>query len=518
MRAQAVPHFVTAPGGQLRLWAAGAGAPVVVLPGLVQAASVLADRLAAAAPGLGWQVLELPGIGGSANAAGADLDVVARTLRSAIGTLGLGDAPVLAFDLATPIAVRLTDRPVLLGLASAQAWAARCLAPPDLAPRPDGTHLTALFAHLRDAQLLDAATGRRAAREGDPLPTPEQLDAMLVTAGWRPQAYAALWTLCSSSVRTVQAEAAPNLASALAQLHARAGGESRTPGRPAPAPGVWRDHVDTPRGRVHLRLAGPDRAPLIALHSAPGSAAPLQPLLTGLGTERRVIAPDFVGNGDSARPDAPVDIATLGRDVIAVADALGLERFDLWGTHTGALIAMEAAIQAPGRVGRAILEAPPLLSPAFTADLLANYFPELRPDGWGLYLQQAWNMRRDMFLFWPWYRAQRTAARPLSVPDADFLHDWTLGLLTSGATYHRSYRAAFEYDTQARLPLLPCPALVCAGPADMLADGLNAARALLGPDSVVTPAPATVWYPDQGDAAVQDTLGMYARFLDTGRI
>lgn len=121
-----------------------------------------------------------------------------------------------------------------------------------------------------------------------------------------------------------------------------------------------------------------------------------------------------------------------------------------------------------------------------------------------------------MFLFWPWYRAERAAARPLALPDADFLHDWTIGLLTSGATWHRSYRAAFEYDTKARLPLLRRPALVCAGPADMLADGLAVARKLIAGEAVVAATPATVWYPGQEEDAVQQTLASYGRFLDTG--
>ena len=67
---------------------------------------------------------------------------------------------------------------------------------------------------------------------------------------------------------------------------------------------------------------------------------------------------------------------------------------------------------APDRVGRAVLEAPPLLAVDFSQDILANYLPPLIPDKWGLHVQQAWNMRRDMFLFWPWYRQQRDAVRP----------------------------------------------------------------------------------------------------------
>ena len=38
---------------------------------------------------------------------------------------------------------------------------------------------------------------------------------------------------------------------------------------------------------------------------------------------------------------------------VQLADRLGLARFDLWGTHTGALVALELALSAPDRVGRA---------------------------------------------------------------------------------------------------------------------------------------------------------------------
>lgn len=514
MSAAARPRFVSSGAHQLRLWSAGDGAPVILLPGLRQAAGVVAARLAGLAPDVSFVAFELPGTGGSANVPFASIEHIASSVQSAIDAVGLKGAPVLAFDLAAPIARRLAGPHVLVDVEQARGWAVRMPGLGDLSPRPDGTHLNALFAHLRDCHVLDAKTGRGAAREGEPLPAPAELDAMLLAAGASPQRYASLWSLCCEGMQAIGSEGAANVHAALAHLRAMPRIDATPASRAAQGPAIRRDYVDSARGRVHLRVSGPYASPLIALHSAPGSSAPLAPLLAGLGKRRRVIAPDFIGNGDSDKIDAPVDIATLARDALSVADALGLERFDLWGTHTGALIALEAAIIAPERVGRVILEAPPLLAPAFTADLLGNYFPPLEPDGWGLYLQQAWNMRRDMFLFWPWYRAERAAARPLNVPDAGFLHDWTIGLLASGSTYHRSYRAAFEYDTRSRLPLLTRPALVCAGPADMLADGLRAARSLL-PHAVVTATPATVWYPEQDAQAVDTTIAMYERFLDT---
>jgi len=325
----------------------------------------------------------------------------------------------------------------------------------------------------------------------------------------RPGAYAELWARCAAG--TLPADDLATQAG-LASLRGLARPTITIPATSPCAP-IWCDYIDLPRGRQHLRRSGGGGRLLIALQSAPGSAAPLAPLLAGLAPGRRIVAPDYIGNGDSDRPDEAVDIARLGRDVLDLADALGEREFDLWGTHTGALIALDAALQAPGRVRRLVLEAPPLLPPGFTADILANYLPKLQPDSWGLHLQQAWNMRRDMFLFWPWYRASRGAVRPLRLPDADFLHDWTVGLLKSGSTYDRSYRAAFEYDTRAALGRLKVPALVCAGPADMLADGLGIAGELAPGVVTAQATPATVWYPHQADAAVAETLAAYEAFL-----
>ena len=93
------------------------------------------------------------------------------------------------------------------------------------------------------------------------------------------------------------------------------------------------------------------------------------------------------------------------------------------------------------------------------------------------------------------------------------LHDWTVGLLKSGTTYHLSYRAAFVYDTRARLPLLPRPALICAGPADMLVEGLEEARRLAPAGTRVSATPATVWYPGQSPEAVRETVAVYDEFL-----
>jgi pimeloyl-ACP methyl ester carboxylesterase len=498
------PHYLNTAFGQLRIWRAGAGRLVLVLPGLIRAASVVAADLAARAPDLAFAVIEAPGVGGSAGVPAPD---AAAAMAAAVAALGGGGAPVLAFDLAAGLTTDLAT-PVILVDADAAGPA-----PPDLAPRADGAHLTALFAHLRNAHVLDRQQ-QHAARNGPPLPDAAALNATVVAAAVRPQAFAALWAHCLAGRPAAQAERASDLDAALLRASALAVVAPASIAQPPPPhAAIWCDDVETPRGRMHLRRAGQGGVPLIALASAPGSTAPLAPVLTALAADRMVAAPDYLGNGASDKPEGPVDIALLAADMLALADALGFARFDLWGTHTGALVALEISILAPHRVGRLVLEAPPLLAPDFNADILEHYFPPLLPHPWGLHLLQAWNMRRDMFLFWPWYRVDRAAARPLRLPDPDFLHDWTVGLLQSGATYDRSYRAAFEYDTRSRMRLLSRPALVCAGPSDMLADGLDEAKDLAPGHVTLASTPATVWYPHQAPEAVAATLEAYRRFL-----
>ncbi len=103
--------------------------------------------------------------------------------------------------------------------------------------------------------------------------------------------------------------------------------------------------------------------------------------------------------------------------------------------------------------------------------------------------------------------------RPLGLPDDATLHDWTVGLLKSGQTYDLSYRAAFEYATAERLPRLTRPALICAGPADMLADGLARAREIAPSQVRVLSTPATVWYPNQAPGSIGETIVIYRNFL-----
>lgn len=530
--------YVATGVGHLRVYRAGdAVAPdLVVLPGLVMSAAVAAVQLHAALPRWRLTVIELPGIGGSSRIAVHSPAQLAGVLADALDQLGVAQGALLAFDLAAPIATALAAArpglgvPLLLDHDKAAQWLAHESEPGDLALREDGGHLLALWTHVRDRAMLDADDPTHVGKTGAPLPNDTALDAAVVAAAVRPEAYAALWACCAAGFTQSlpdggTGQTVVDLADVQGRLATRrvsrtAPATASAAVQPANAGTALRySYLQTPSGRVHVRRAGrggqggQGGRPLLMFHSAPGSAEPLERLIQGLAAGREVIACDYLGNGDSDKAQGEIDVAVLARHGREIIDALGLDTVDLFGTHTGAMIAMEMAISWPERVGRMVLEAPVLIDPDFAADILQHYLPPIVPDRWGTHLLKAWNMRRDMFLFWPWYRQERAAARSLGTPPLKTLHDWTIGLLKSGTTYHLSYRSAFVYDTRARLPLLPRPAMVCAGPADMLIEGLALARQLAPEGTVVTSTPATVWYPGQSDEAVSQTIAAYDAFL-----
>lgn len=94
--------------------------------------------------------------------------------------------------------------------------------------------------------------------------------------------------------------------------------------------------------------------PIILIHGFTGSAEEWQDLAPALAQHRRVIAVDLPGHGRS--PARQRSMAECVADLLALADELGLARFDLLGYSLGGRAALSLAAAAPDRVGRLILE------------------------------------------------------------------------------------------------------------------------------------------------------------------
>lgn len=110
-------------------------------------------------------------------------------------------------------------------------------------------------------------------------------------------------------------------------------------------------------GPVYYREApaeGP-RPPLLLLHGWGGSSRYWRPTLAALGADRRVLAPDLPGFGESPPLEGPATAERLAELTIAFADAMGLEQFDLNGHSFCASVAVHVAARQPRRVRRLVL-------------------------------------------------------------------------------------------------------------------------------------------------------------------
>lgn len=244
---------------------------------------------------------------------------------------------------------------------------------------------------------------------------------------------------------------------------------------------IRRGFVDFGRGQIHYRHAGAEDAPpLLMLHASPGSSRQLEPLMAEMATSFRVIAPDTMGNGDSMPPDDDrPEIADYAEAVIGVADRLGVDRFRLYGTHTGARIACEIALVSPDRIDRLILDGFGVYAPGDVDEILACYTPEMTPDQQGAFVLQAWQFCRDQFLWFPWFRKEADRRVPQDLPDAEFLYLRYVEILKALKTYHQSYRAAFRYAMAEHVPKITTPTLITFAENDLVRPAFDEARALL---------------------------------------
>jgi pimeloyl-ACP methyl ester carboxylesterase len=125
-----------------------------------------------------------------------------------------------------------------------------------------------------------------------------------------------------------------------------------------PAPGVSHAFHDVATGiRLHVAEAGPeDGPPVVLLHGWPqhwwcwrGVIGPLA------DAGFRVIAPDLRGSGWSDAPPTGYDKEQFASDVLALLDAMGIERTAFvghdWGGWTGQLV----ALRAPERISQLVL-------------------------------------------------------------------------------------------------------------------------------------------------------------------
>jgi len=174
------------------------------------------------------------------------------------------------------------------------------------------------------------------------------------------------------------------------------------PAKPAPpvAPRVRRGYFESRYGQLHVHNAIPggggfdEGTSLLCLHATPRSGSSMLPLLSLMGMDRSVYAPDLPGYGNSDGPSARPTVADYA---IALADFCTTMRFrqlDVLGYQTGSLVAAELALALPSVVRRVVLLGVPVPDEAERENFRRTPWP-VAPNADGSHLQVEWNRTRN---------------------------------------------------------------------------------------------------------------------------
>ncbi len=208
---------------------------------------------------------------------------------------------------------------------------------------------------------------------------------------------------------------------------------------------VRRGFVDTSLGQLHYSTAGAG-PPLVLLHNSWLSSRMFGAALPRLASEFEVYAIDTLGQGHSdPAPPRQLEIAEYAAVLHEALDGLGLEQPAIAGQATGAVIAAEAAAQAPERVRRLVLTGLPLWRKPATrlAQLDVPMFADWQPGADGAGLLRAWEQHGREAL--AGYR-----------DSTEVLTDY----LRPGPRSSLALRALFRWEPRERLPLVTTPTLV----------------------------------------------------------
>lgn len=517
---------VDLPWGQVHYRVAGQGPPVVLLHDSPRSSvlhepliGALADRHTVIAP-------DTPGYGHSAplaTSSGPDIGDFAEALAATLDALSLPVCPVYGCHTGAKIVLEFAARypgraslAVMDGLSVPEQPVAESFIERYMAPfriTADGAYLAATWARARDLHrffpwfshtaehrlavefpgaealhryaldLLMAgphyADAYAAAMRYDPLPALARLETPAVVMCRRNDVlYGHLERLPADLPETVLRDPLPADANVwrnrLRELFARHGEYAAVPDlppalRPGDGPPRSAYHQTETGGQWRLRFAGPDSAhpPVVLLPELPGGVATAAPLQDALAADRRTLALDAPGCGESAAGDEPSP-ATTAREMLRLLERLHWEQADILATFTAVPVALEMARHGGRAVRRLVFEGVVLAGAEDRKAIAEAYFPRLAPRWDGAHLLSAWTLLRDRELAWPWFARDISSIRRRT-PDLDpwRLHRETIELLLQPQDYAALADAALRYDVAAALPALEHSALFICDPDDV---------------------------------------------------
>lgn len=209
---------------------------------------------------------------------------------------------------------------------------------------------------------------------------------------------------------------------------------------------------------LHYERIGPrGGAPLILSSGLGGSASYWRPNIAALAERHDVIAYDHRGTGRSSREVPGVlTIETMGDDIAALMDALGIERATVIGHAIGGMAGLALALARPTQIERLVIVNGWARLDPYTARCFDTRLALLRSAGPRAYLRA-----QPIFLYPPQWISDHDEAMELEV-EAQLAH------LPAPDMIERRIAAARRFNAADRLHALAVPTLLVASDDDAL--------------------------------------------------
>jgi pimeloyl-ACP methyl ester carboxylesterase len=229
-----------------------------------------------------------------------------------------------------------------------------------------------------------------------------------------------------------------------------------------------RGYAASPFGQTHYQdvsPANPVGLPLVMIHQAPMSLRQFDTVLIPLAERGvRSIAIDIPGFGQSSPPDFVPSCDDYATVLPGVLGHLGLDRVDLLGHHTGAMVATSAALQFPELINNLVINGPFPMTDEERAGFLD--YVERAEKGFvhehdGTHLQQSF---MDRYTFYG------------EGVDPALITRYTAEKFIGLGPFWYGHHAAFQYDFNAALPKITHRTLLLTNTGDQIYENAKWAR------------------------------------------
>ena len=218
----------------------------------------------------------------------------------------------------------------------------------------------------------------------------------------------------------------------------------------------------TPRGRFGVRRTGAHGRPVVLLHPLAMAGEIWDPMAHRLAADRRVLATDARGHGESDWDGADFTIEDLAEDTASIIESVADEPVDVVGLSMGGSTAIVLAASRPELVRRLVL-----------ADTTACYGPG-RVAKWAERAENAVRKPREQQLTFQLERWFSERFRQESPAEVDRVA--AIFLRTNSAAHAAACRAFGAMDSTDRLAEIGAGTLVLVGAEDYATPPVMAER------------------------------------------